>query len=45
MLVLLALLMIAVPAGRRLGIDQLLVLRLQRAAQTRRWARLLSWFV
>ncbi len=45
MLVLLALALIAVPAGRRLGIDQLLAPRLQHAARTSRLAHLLSWLV
>ncbi|HEV2661918.1 MAG TPA: TQO small subunit DoxD [Ktedonobacteraceae bacterium] len=45
MLVLLALALVAVPAGRRLGIDQLLAPRLQHAARTSRLARLAFWFV
>jgi thiosulfate dehydrogenase (quinone) large subunit len=45
MLVLLALALVAVPAGRRLGMDQLLAPRLQQAARTSRLARLASWFV
>ncbi|HEV2660374.1 MAG TPA: hypothetical protein VGU68_07205, partial [Ktedonobacteraceae bacterium] len=45
MLVLLALSLVAVPAGRRLGIDQLLAPRLQHAARASRLARLASWFV
>jgi len=45
MLVLLALALVAVPAGRRLGLDQLLASRMQQAAQTSWLARLLSWFV
>ncbi len=45
MLVLLALVLVAVPAGRRLGIDQLLAPRLQHAARTSRLARLAAWFV
>lgn len=45
MLVLLAAALMAVPAGRRLGIDQLLLSRLQRAARTSRLARVASWLV
>ncbi len=45
MLVLLALALLAVPAGRRLGLDQLLAPRLQQAARTSRLARLASWLV
>lgn len=45
MLVLLALALVAVPAGRRLGIDQLLASRVQHAAKTSRLARLVSWLV
>ena len=45
MLVLLALALVAVPTGRRLGLDQLLAPRIQQAAQTSRLARLLSWLV
>ena len=45
MLVLLALTLVAVPAGRRLGIDQLLLPRMQRAAQVSRLARLVCWFM
>jgi thiosulfate dehydrogenase [quinone] large subunit len=45
MLVLLALTLVAVPAGRRLGIDQLLAPRLHHAARTTWLARLVSWFV
>ncbi len=45
MLVLLALVLFAVPAGRRLGIDQLLAPRMQHAARISRLARLVSWFV
>ncbi|HEY4383312.1 MAG TPA: TQO small subunit DoxD [Ktedonobacteraceae bacterium] len=45
MLVLLAVALVAVPAGRRLGIDQLLLARLQHAASTSRLARVASWFV
>lgn len=45
MLVLLGLVLGAVPAGRRLGIDQLLLPHIQRAARTNRLARLVSWFM
>lgn len=45
MLVLLALVLLAVPAGRRLGLDQLLVSRLHHVAQTSRLARFMSWLV
>ncbi len=45
MLVLLALALVAVPAGRRLGIDQWLAPRLQAAGQHHRIARIASWFV
>jgi hypothetical protein len=45
MLVLLALFLVAVPAGRRLGVDYWLAPRLQSAAQRHRWARIASWFV
>jgi hypothetical protein len=45
MLVLLALTLVAVPAGRRLGIDQWLAPRLQAAGQYHRMARIASWFV
>lgn len=45
MLVLLALALLAVPAGRRLGLDQLLAPRMQQAARTSRLARLASWLV
>src|SRR6266567_7001501 len=44
MLVLLALVMVAVPAGRRLGADQWLAPRLQAAGQ-HRLARIASWLV
>jgi len=43
MLILLGLVLVAVPTGRRLGIDQWLVLRLE--TQTSRLARFLRWFV
>ncbi len=45
MLVLLAIMLLPVPAGRRLGIDQWLAPRLQAAASRSRVARLLYWFV
>ncbi len=45
MLVLLALALVAVPAGHRLGIDQLLAPRMQHAAKTSRLARFVSWLV
>ncbi len=45
MLVLLGLAIVAIPAGRRLGVDQWLFPRLQAAAQFNRVARLLRWFV
>jgi thiosulfate dehydrogenase [quinone] large subunit len=45
MLVLLCLVLTAVPAGRRLGIDQWLAPRLQAAASNNRVARFASWFV
>jgi thiosulfate dehydrogenase (quinone) large subunit len=45
MLVLLGLALVAVPAGRRLGIDQLLLPHIQRAARTSRLARLVYWFM
>jgi len=45
MLILTSLVLVAVPAGRRLGIDQLLAPRMQHAASTSRLARLASWFV
>jgi thiosulfate dehydrogenase (quinone) large subunit len=44
MLVLLCLVLTAVPAGRRLGIDQWLAPRLQAAASHNRFARFVSWF-
>jgi thiosulfate dehydrogenase [quinone] large subunit len=44
MLVLLCLALTAVPAGRRLGIDQWLAPRLQAAASNNRVARFVSWF-
>jgi hypothetical protein len=45
MLVLLALALVAVPAGRRLGVDLWLAPRLQAAGQRHRMARIASWFV
>ncbi len=45
MLVLLALVLVAVPAGRRLGIDLWLAPRLQAAGQRHRLAHIASWFV
>ena len=45
MLVLLALVLVAVPAGRRLGVDLWLAPRLQTAGQRHRLARIASWFV
>lgn len=45
MLVLLALVLVAVPAGRRLGADLWLAPRLQAAGQHHRFARIASWFV
>jgi uncharacterized membrane protein YphA (DoxX/SURF4 family) len=45
MLVLLALVLVAVPTGRRLGVDLWLAPRLQAAEQRHRFARIASWFV
>jgi len=45
MLVLLALVLVAIPAGRRLGGDLWLAPRLQAAGQHNRIARIASWFV
>ena len=45
MLVLLCLAITAIPAGRRLGVDQWLASRLQAAASNNRFARFASWFV
>ena len=45
MLVLLCLALTAIPAGRRLGVDQWLAPRLQAAASTNRTARVVNWFV
>jgi len=44
MLVLLCLALVAIPAGRRLGVDQWLEPRLRQAAGTSRVARVLGWF-
>jgi thiosulfate dehydrogenase (quinone) large subunit len=44
MLVLLCLALTAIPAGRRLGIDQWLAPRLQAATSNNRFARFVSWF-
>lgn len=45
MLVLLGVVFLGFPAGRRLGVDQWLAPRLQAAANNNRVARILSWFV
>lgn len=45
MLVLLGLGLVAIPAGRRLGVDQWLEQRLRLSTQTSRVARVLHWFV
>lgn len=45
MLVLLGLGLVAIPAGRRLGLDQWLEPRLRQSAPTSRAARFLRWFV
>lgn len=45
MLVLLGIALAAVPAGRRLGVDQWLAPRLAQAGQNSRLARFLRWFV
>lgn len=45
MLVLLGLALVAIPAGRRLGIDQWLEPRLRQSALNSRVARVLHWFV
>ena len=45
MLVLLALVLVAVPAGRRRGVDLWLAPRLQAAGQRHRLARIASWLV
>ncbi len=45
MIVLLGLVIATVPAGRRLGLDQVIAPRLQAAAGKNRLARVLHWFV
>ena len=45
MLVLLAVVFVAIPAGRRLGIDQWLAPRLYATTNETRFVRLLRWFV
>jgi hypothetical protein len=45
MLVLLCLVFTALPAGRRLGVDQWLAPRLQADASSNRFTRFMSWFV
>jgi thiosulfate dehydrogenase [quinone] large subunit len=45
MQVLLGLVLAAIPAGRRLGVDQWLASRLERAGATSRVARFMRWFV
>ena len=45
MLVLLGIVLAAIPAGRRLGIDQWLAPRLEQARMTNRVARFIRWFV
>lgn len=45
MLVLLAVVLVAIPAGRRLGIDQWLAPRLHATTSGNRFVRLLGWFV
>lgn len=45
MLVLLAIVLLPLPAGRRLGIDQWLAPRLRAATTTNRLAHICSWFV
>jgi len=45
MLVLLALVLVAVPAGRRLGVDQWLAPRPRAAGKHHRLARITNWFV
>ena len=44
MLVLLCLVLTAIPAGRRLGVDQWLAPRLQSVASNNRFAQFVSWF-
>jgi uncharacterized membrane protein YphA (DoxX/SURF4 family) len=45
MLVLLGLALVAIPAGRRFGIDQWLSSRLRKARNSSRMARIAAWFV
>lgn len=45
MLVLTSLVLVAIPTGRRLGIDHLLAARLEHTARTSRLAQLASWLV
>jgi len=45
MLVLLGIALAAIPTGRRLGADQWLAPRLERAGETSRLARIVRWFV
>ena|SRR5215472_5072011 len=45
MIILLGLVIATVPAGRRFGFDQYIAPRLQAAASSNRFARVLSWFV
>ncbi|GAC1407958.1 MAG: hypothetical protein NVSMB49_28100 [Ktedonobacteraceae bacterium] len=45
MLILLAVVLIAIPAGRRLGIDQWLAPRLHATTSGNRFVRLLGWFL
>ena len=45
MMVLLGIVLVAIPAGRRLGVDMWLASRLQQAGQHHRIARIASWFV
>ena len=45
MLVLLGVVLVAVPAGRQLGIDQWLAPRLRADTPLSRWRRFFGWFV
>ena len=45
MMVLLGIVLVAIPAGRRLGVDMWLAPRLQQAGQYHRLARIASWLV
>jgi thiosulfate dehydrogenase [quinone] large subunit len=45
MLVLLGILLVIIPSGRRLGVDQWLASRLANASQTGRLSRIARWFV